>query len=118
MLFGLSKDGHAPKSFSLTDSRGVPRRSVFFTSVFLFAAIPLLFAGDGVVAAFTFVSSMCATMILFTWGSIVVSYIVYPQPLPGAARQHPKLQDADRLASPRGSCLRSSCSSRDAAVRR
>ncbi|SJN10205.1 D-serine/D-alanine/glycine transporter [Leucobacter sp. 7(1)] len=77
MLFGLSKDGHAPKSFSLTDSRGVPRRSVFFTSVFLFAAIPLLFAGDGVVAAFTFVSSMCATMILFTWGSIVVSYIVY-----------------------------------------
>ncbi|QYM75744.1 amino acid permease [Leucobacter luti] len=77
MLFGLSKDGHAPKSFSLTDSRGVPKRAVFFTSVFLFAAIPLLFAGDGVVAAFTFVSSMCATMILFTWGSIVVSYIVY-----------------------------------------
>ncbi|MBL3701049.1 amino acid permease [Leucobacter luti] len=77
MLFGLSKDGHAPKSFALTDSRGVPRGSVFFTSVFLFAAIPLLFAGDGVVAAFTFVSSMCATMILFTWGSIVVSYIVY-----------------------------------------
>ena len=77
MLFGLSKDGHAPKSFSLTDSRGVPKRAVFFTAVFLFAAIPLLFAGDGVVAAFTFVSSMCATMILFTWGSIVVSYIVY-----------------------------------------
>ncbi|WP_036058008.1 amino acid permease [Leucobacter sp. PH1c] len=82
MLFGLSKDGHAPKSFSLTDSRGVPRRSVFFTSVFLFAAIPLLFAGDGVVAAFTFVSSMCATMILFTWGSIVVSYIVYRKRFP------------------------------------
>lgn len=82
MLFGLSKDGHAPKSFALTDSRGVPRRSVFFTAVFLFAAIPLLFAGDGVVAAFTFVSSMCATMILFTWGSIVVSYIVYRKRFP------------------------------------
>ncbi|MBK0422527.1 amino acid permease [Leucobacter sp. CSA2] len=82
MLFGLSKDGHAPKSFSLTDSRGVPKRSVFFTGVFLFAAIPLLFAGDGVVSAFTFVSSMCATMILFTWGSIVVSYIVYRRRFP------------------------------------
>ncbi|WP_125099995.1 amino acid permease [Leucobacter chromiireducens] len=82
MLFGLSKDGHAPKSFALTDARGVPRGSVFFTSVFLFAAIPLLFAGDGVVAAFTFVSSMCATMILFTWGSIVVSYIVYRRRFP------------------------------------
>lgn len=82
MLFGLAHDGHAPKSFGLTDERGVPKRSVFFTGVFLFAAIPLLFAGDGVVAAFTFVSSMCATLILFTWGSIVVSYIVYRRRFP------------------------------------
>ncbi len=93
MLFGLSKDGHAPKSFALTDSRGVPRRSVFFTSVFLFAAIPLLFAGDGVVAAFTFVSSMCATMILFTWGSIVVSYIVY-------RRRYPERHAASKFKLP------------------
>ncbi|GAA1617018.1 amino acid permease [Leucobacter chromiireducens] len=93
MLFGLSKDGHAPKSFSLTDARGVPRRSVFFTSVFLFAAIPLLFAGDGVVAAFTFVSSMCATMILFTWGSIVVSYIVY-------LKRHPERHAASQFKLP------------------
>lgn len=82
MLFGLSKDGHAPKAFSWTDSRGVPTKAVFFTAVFLFTAIPLLFAGDGVVAAFTFVSSMCATLILFTWGSIVVSYIVYRRRYP------------------------------------
>lgn len=82
MLFGLSRDGHAPSSFSLVDSRGVPRRSVFFTSVFLFTAVPLLFAGDGVVAAFTFVSSMCATLILFTWGSIVVSFIIYRRRFP------------------------------------
>lgn len=93
MLFGLSKDGHAPKSFALTDARGVPRRSVFFTSVFLFAAIPLLFAGDGVVAAFTFVSSMCATMILFTWGSIVVSYIVY-------LRRYPERHAASKFKLP------------------
>ncbi len=82
MLFGLAKDGHAPSKFAMTDSRGVPKRSVFFTCVFLFAAIPLLFAGDGVIAAFTFVSSMCATLILFTWGSIVVSYIVYRKRYP------------------------------------
>jgi len=93
MLFGLSKDGHAPRSFSLTDSRGVPRASVFFTSVFLFAAIPLLFAGDSIVAAFTFVSSMCATLILFTWGSIVVSYIVY-------RRRHPERHAASKFKMP------------------
>lgn len=82
MLFGLSHDGHAPRSFGLTDARGVPKRSVFFTSVLLFTAVPLLLAGDGVVQAFTFVSSMCATLVLFTWGSIVVSYIVYRRRFP------------------------------------
>lgn len=82
MLFGLARDGHAPRSFALTDSRGVPTRSVFFTAVFLFSAVPLLFADDSIVAAFTFVSSMCATLILFTWGSIVVSYIVYRRRFP------------------------------------
>lgn len=82
MLFGLSKDGHAPRAFSWTNSRGVPSKAVFFTCVFLFSAIPLLFAGDGVIAAFTFVSSMCATLILFTWGSIVASYIVYRRRYP------------------------------------
>ncbi|WP_017791739.1 amino acid permease [Leucobacter salsicius] len=82
MLFGLSKDGHAPKGFAWTNNRGVPSKAVFFTSVFLFSAIPLLFAGDSVVSAFTFVSSMCATLILFTWGSIVVSYIVYRRRFP------------------------------------
>lgn len=93
MLFGLAKDGHAPAKFALTDARGVPKRSVFFTCVFLFAAIPLLFAGDGVIAAFTFVSSMCATLILFTWGSIVVSYIVY-------RRRHPDRHAASGFKMP------------------
>lgn len=93
MLFGLSKDGHAPKAFAWTDSRGVPSKAVFFTAVFLFAAIPLLFAGDGVVSAFTFVSSMCATLILFTWGSIVVSYIVY-------RRRHPEKHASSKFKMP------------------
>lgn len=93
MLFGLSKDGHAPRAFAWTDRRGVPTKSVFFTSVFLFAAIPLLFAGDGVVAAFTFVSSMCSTLILFTWGSIVVSYIVY-------RRRHPERHASSKFKMP------------------
>lgn len=82
MLFGLAKDGHAPRGFAWTNNHGVPSKAVFFTAVFLFAAIPLLFAGDSVLGAFTFVSSMCATLILFTWGSIVVSYIVYRRRYP------------------------------------
>ncbi|WP_433674778.1 amino acid permease [Microbacterium gorillae] len=82
MLFGLSKDGHAPTQFSHATSRGVPRNAALFTCVFLFAAVPLLLLGNSVSAAFTFVSSVCATLVLFTWGSIVVSFIIYRRRFP------------------------------------
>lgn len=77
MAFGLAKDRHAPRALTQTDRRGVPTKAVFFTAVFLFAAIPLLYAGDSLLTAFTIVSSVCATLILFTWGIIVVSFIRY-----------------------------------------
>jgi len=83
MIFGLAKDGHAPAKIAFTDSRGVPRRAVFATTVLLFSAVPLLYAGENVAAAFDFVSTMCATMVLFTWGSIVASYIAF-------LRKHPQ----------------------------
>ncbi|MFF2274415.1 amino acid permease [Agromyces sp. NPDC058126] len=82
MLFGLAKDGHAARVFAKVDRRFIPRNAVFFTCVFLFAAIPLLYAGDGVVQAFTFVSSVCASLVLFTWGSIVASHLVYQHRYP------------------------------------
>ncbi|MFB7843920.1 amino acid permease [Microbacterium sp. NPDC056052] len=93
MLFGLAKDGHAPRALALTDSRGVPRRAVFCTAVLLFSAIALLYAGDGVIAAFDFVSTMCAALVIFTWGSIVVSYIVY-------RRRHPERHAASAFKMP------------------
>lgn len=93
MLFGLANDRHAARVFSRTNGRGVPRNAVFFTCVFLFAGVGLLFAGETVVGAFTFVSSMCATLILFTWGSIVVSYIIY-------RRRYPERHAASRFRMP------------------
>ena len=93
MAFGLAKDGHAPRVLDAMDSRGVPRRAVFFSTVFLFAAIPLLLGGDELTQAFTIVSSICAANILFTWGSIVVSYIRYH-------RQNPELHEASGFRLP------------------
>ncbi|GAA4491343.1 amino acid permease [Microbacterium panaciterrae] len=95
MVFGLAKDGHAPRKLSFTDHRGVPTRAVLFTAVLLFSAVPLLFAGDNVATAFDFVSTMCATLVLFTWGSIVVSYIVY-------RRRYPERHKASRFKMPAG----------------
>ena len=77
MVYSLGLDNHAPHKLTYRSKRSVPRNAVFFTSVFTFAAVPLLLAGDTLISAFTVISSMCATCILFTWGSIVVSYIRY-----------------------------------------
>lgn len=77
MVYSLGLDRHAPHWLTRKSSRGVPRNAVFFTAVFTFTAIPLLLAGDTLLSAFTIISSVCSTCILFTWGSIVVSYIRY-----------------------------------------
>lgn len=82
MVFALAKDGHAAEALGRSDRRQVPRNAVFFTCVFTFAAIPLLFAGDSIVKAFTYVSSICAANVLFTWGMIVVAHLMYQ-------RKHP-----------------------------
>ncbi|WP_104108502.1 amino acid permease [Arthrobacter sp. N199823] len=93
MAFGLAKDRQAPEKLGERTARSVPRNAVFFTAVFLFAAIPLLYAGDSLLAAFTIVTSICAANILFTWGIIVVSYIRY-------YRKHPDRHAASRFKLP------------------
>lgn len=93
MMLALAKDNHAPRKFAMTDARGVPKRSVFFTSVFLFTAVPLLLAGDSVIEAFTFVSSVASALILFIWGMIMLAYIAY-------LRKHPKRHAASTFRMP------------------
>lgn len=77
MMYSLARDGHAPRTFGLTDSRGVPRRAVFFSTVFVLSVIPILLLGDGVIEAFTFVTSVASTFILFVWSMIAISFIRY-----------------------------------------
>lgn len=93
MMFALAKDGHSPKRFGIVDERGVPRQAVFFSAVFLFTAIPLLLAGDTVMEAFTFVTSVASAFIIFIWSMIVVSYIRY-------SRMHPERHEASKFKMP------------------
>lgn len=93
MMLALAKDKHAPKAFDMTDERGVPKRSVFFSSVFLFTAVPILLAGDDVIQAFTIVSSVASTLILFIWSMILLSYIAY-------TRKHPDRHASSKFKMP------------------
>lgn len=82
MLYGLAKDGQAADVFTRTDKRLIPRNAVFFTCVFAFTSIPLLLAGDSLIEAFTAVSAICSTLVLFTWGMIVISHLRYQRRYP------------------------------------
>lgn len=93
MMHSLAHDGHAPRSFALTDSRGVPRRAVFFSAVFVLSVIPILLLGDGVIEAFTFVTSVASTFILFVWGMIAVAFICY-------LKKHPDRHASSQYKTP------------------
>lgn len=93
MMHALAHDGHAPRSFALTDSRGVPRRAVFFSAVFVFSSVPILLLGDSVIEAFTFVTSVASTFILFIWSMIAISFICY-------LRKHPERHASSKFKTP------------------
>jgi D-serine/D-alanine/glycine transporter len=93
MMHALAHDGHAPSRFALTDSRGVPRRAVFFSAVFVFSAVPILLLGESVIEAFTFVTSVASTFILFIWSMIAISFIQY-------LRKHPERHAGSSFKTP------------------
>lgn len=93
MLFGLAHDGQASASFGRVNRRFVPQNAVFFTCAFLIAAVPVLYGGDSVLEAFTFVSSVCSSLVLFTWSMITISYIRY-------RRKYPERHAAARFRMP------------------
>lgn len=93
MMHSLARDGHAPRAFALTDSRGVPRRAVFFSTVFVLSSVPILLLGDSVIEAFTFVTSVASTFILFVWSMIAISFINY-------LRRHPDRHTTSAYRTP------------------
>ena len=66
---------------------------MFFSAVFLFTAVPILLAGDSVLAAFTFVSSVASGFIIFVWSMILISYIAY-------LRKYPERHAASKFRLP------------------
>lgn len=95
MLYGLAKDGQATRRFGLLNSRGVPTQGVFFTTAFLFAALPVLALGDNVMAAFTVVTSVSSLNFIATWTIILVSYIMF-------RKKRPELHEASKFKMPGG----------------
>ncbi|AFJ48609.1 D-serine/D-alanine/glycine transporter [Shimwellia blattae] len=82
MLFGLAKDGAAPKSFARLSRRAVPATGLTFSCICLMGGVVLVYLKPDVMAAFTMVTTVSAILFMFVWTIILCSYLVYRKQRP------------------------------------
>ncbi|BAQ75478.1 amino acid permease-associated protein [Pseudomonas sp. Os17] len=95
MLFGLSDQGNAPRLFKHLSRHSVPVTSLAFTCLLMLLGVLLLYIVPEVMTAFTIVSTVSAILVIFTWSTILASYIAY-------RRKHPELHARSRYKMPGG----------------
>ncbi|TCB34240.1 amino acid permease [Acinetobacter sp. ANC 4910] len=77
MLYGLSLENDAPKSFSKLSKRKVPIRGLVFSMLCVTLGTSILFIVPNVMTAFTIISALTSILCIFTFMLIVLSYIAY-----------------------------------------
>ena len=82
MMFGLSAEGSAPGIFKGLNRVGVPVRALYLTAGILLVTIPVLYAGDSIIEAFTLITSVASLLFVFVWSMILISYIRYRMKFP------------------------------------
>ncbi|MEN5093853.1 amino acid permease [Pseudomonas protegens] len=95
MLFGLADQGNAPRLFKRLSGHSVPVISLAFTSLLMLLGVLLLYVVPEVMTAFTLVSTVSAILVIFTWSTILASYIAY-------RKKHPELHAASQYKMPGG----------------
>ena len=96
MLYGLSVEKHAHWQFRiLSRNTRIPVRSLLFSCFCMLIGTLLLFLVPNVMTLFTIVSTLAAIMVVFSWGMILVAYLVY-------RRQRPDLHAGSIFKMPAG----------------
>ena len=95
MLYNLSTFGVAPKAFGRLSQNSVPANGLLFSCLCLLLGSALLFVMPNIMAAFTVVTTVSATLFMFVWTIILVSYLVF-------CRKRPQLHAASRFKMPGG----------------
>lgn len=95
MLFGLADQGNAPRLFKRLSGHSVPVISLAFTSLLMLLGVLLLYVVPEVMTAFTLVSTVSAILVIFTWSTILASYIAY-------RKKHPELHAGSQYKMPGG----------------
>ncbi|MEY0542291.1 D-serine/D-alanine/glycine transporter [Providencia rettgeri] len=82
MLFGLSKEGDAPKQFSQLSKKAVPATGLIFTCICLSFGIVLIYFIPDIMHAFTLVTTVSAILFMFIWSMILYSYLNFRKKRP------------------------------------
>lgn len=95
MLFGLSKEGDAPKQFSRLSKKAVPATGLIFTCICLSFGIVLIYFIPDIMHAFTLVTTVSAILFMFIWSMILCSYLKF-------RKNRPQLHKASHYKMPWG----------------
>ncbi|QTF07942.1 D-serine/D-alanine/glycine transporter [Brenneria izadpanahii] len=82
MLFGLAKQGDAPKRFSVLSKRAVPSAGLLFSCLCLLSGVVLIYLIPNVMTVFTLVTTVSAILFMFIWSIILCSYLAYRKKRP------------------------------------
>lgn len=98
MVYGLSKQGNAPKLFEKLNNSGVPIYGVIYSSLYLALSFLLLYGTDSVIQAFTVISTVSSVCFIVIWGLILIAYLKY-------RKDKPQLHYASEFKMPFGKFL-------------
>ena len=77
MLFGLALDGDAPSKFKNLSKRAVPSNGLIFSCTCLLAGALVIYLVPNLMDAFTLITTVSATLFMFVWTMILLSYLAY-----------------------------------------
>ncbi|MDR3346965.1 MAG: amino acid permease [Campylobacteraceae bacterium] len=77
MLFGLSKQGNAPKIFSKLNTRGVPVVAMALAAVLTFSVVPLNYFSPDWTEAFKQAMSIVVAALVINWAMISLSHLFF-----------------------------------------
>ena len=77
MLYGLALEGDAPGAFKSLSRRAVPSNGLLFSCACLLMGALVIYLVPDVMEAFTLITTVSATLFMFVWSMILLSYLVY-----------------------------------------
>ncbi|OAH29729.1 amino acid permease [Corynebacterium stationis] len=82
MLFGLAREGQAPKRWGILSRNQVPARGLLFSVACLVPSLAILYAGASVIDAFTLITTVSSVLFMVVWSLILAAYLVFRRKFP------------------------------------